>query len=58
MAFFRILLLVFGATVAVLVVRFAISGERRFLRWAGRLIGIALVSGFVFFAGLLLTRLI
>jgi len=57
-AFFRVLLIVFGIAVAVLVVRFAVTGERRFLRWAARLIGLALFSGVAFFAGLLLTRLI
>jgi len=43
--------------VTVLAVRFINTGERRYLRWALRVLALALVSGVVFFAVLLATRL-
>jgi hypothetical protein len=54
---FRVLLAAFGIAVTVLAVRFINTGERRYLRWALRVLAGALVSGVVFFAILLATRL-
>jgi hypothetical protein len=55
-AFFRVLLVAFGISVTVLAVRFIATGERRYLLWALRVLGAALVSGVVFFGVLLATR--
>ena len=57
MAVFRILLVAFGISVTVLAVRFIATGERRYLHWALRVLGAALLSGLVFFGVLLATRL-
>jgi hypothetical protein len=54
---FRVLLVVFGISVTFLAVRYVVSGERIYLRWALRLLGLALVSGVVFFGVLLIARL-
>jgi hypothetical protein len=54
---FRVLLVAFGISVTVLAVRFIATGERRYLQWALRLLALALVSGVVFFAVLLIARL-
>lgn len=58
MAAFRVLLVLFGVSVTLLAIRFVVSGERRYLRWALRLLGAALVSGLVFFGVLLVARLV
>lgn len=57
MALFRLLLVVFGISVAFLAFRFVVTGQRRYLQWALRLLAGALVSGLVFFAVLLVSRL-
>jgi hypothetical protein len=54
---FRLLLVVFGLLVAFLAVRYVRTGRRQYLQWALRLLAGALVSGVVFFAVLLVTRL-
>jgi hypothetical protein len=54
--YFRALLFAFGAAVAVLVGLFVLSGDRKYLRWAGRLFGFGLGAGVLFFAILLLQR--
>jgi hypothetical protein len=54
---FRVLLVAFGVAVTVLAVRFVLTGQRQYLRWALRLLGAALLSGLVFFAVLLVTHL-
>lgn len=56
--YFRALLFVFGAAVAVLVGLFFFSGERKYLLWAGRLFGFCLGAGVLFFAILLVQRFI
>jgi len=56
-AVFRILLVALGVAVTVLAVRFVVTGQRRYLQWALRLLGAALLSGVVFFAVLLVTHL-
>jgi hypothetical protein len=55
--FFRILLIAFGAGVTFFVVRFLQTGQRGYLNWAGRLLGLGLASGLLFFAVLLVARL-
>ncbi len=57
MAAFRVLLALLVVAVTVLVVRFLVSGQRSYLRWAARLLGVALASALVFFAVLLVERL-
>ena len=55
---FRLLLVVFGLLVAFFAVRYVVTGRRQYLRWALRLLAAVLVSGVVFFAVLLITRLV
>jgi hypothetical protein len=55
---FRVLLAVFGIAVAFLAARYVVTGQRLYLRWALRLLGVALASGVVFFAVLLVSRLV
>ena len=57
MAAFRLLLAAFGVAVTFFAVRFIVTGNRQYLGWALRLLAAALVSGVVFFAVLLVTRL-
>jgi hypothetical protein len=57
-AAFRVLLAVFGVAVALLAIRYVLTGQRQYLRWALRLLGAFLVSGVVFFAVLLVSRLV
>jgi len=57
-AFFRVLLAVFGVSVTILAVRYMTTGERRYLTWAARLMGLFLVLGVVFFVVLLIARLV
>jgi hypothetical protein len=56
--YFRALLFAFGAAVAVLVGLFFVSGERKYLLWAGRLFSFGLGVGVLFFSILLLQRFI
>jgi hypothetical protein len=55
---FRVLLAVFGIAVVFLAARYVVTGQRLYLRWALRLLGVALASGVVFFAVLLVSRLV
>lgn len=57
MAAFRVLLVVFGLLVTYFAIRFIVTGRRTYLDWALRLIAVALLSGVVFFAVLLVERL-
>jgi hypothetical protein len=57
-AAFRVLAVVFGLAVAFLAIRYVVTGQRQYLRWALRLLGAALTSGVVFFAVLLASRLV
>jgi uncharacterized membrane protein len=55
---FRLLLVVFGVAVALAVIQFVRTGQRRYLTWAGRILMSALVLGVAFFALLLAARLV
>jgi len=57
-ALFRILLIAFGIAVTIFALRFIATGQRRYLHWALRLLGLVLFSGVVFFGVLLATRLV
>jgi len=56
-ALFRVLLAVFGVAVLVFATRFILTGQRRYLRWALWVLAVALGSGVLFFAVLLVSRL-
>jgi hypothetical protein len=56
--FFRALLLLFVVAICVCVAAYLVTGNRRFLRWAGLLFKLALAAGLLFFAVLLLERLV
>ena len=58
MAWFRLLLVIFGAAVLFLAARYMMTGQRHYLNWAARLIGLFLASCVVFFVILLVTRLL
>lgn len=53
---FRALLFVFGIAVVVLVGLSLVRGDRKYLRWAGRLLAAGLVAALLFFAVLLIQR--
>jgi len=55
-AVFRLALAVFGIAVLIFAVRFVLTGERRYLRWAVSLLLGALAFGVLFFAVLLVSR--
>jgi len=55
---FRALLLLFAVAVCVCVAAFLVTGDRKYLRWAGTLFKIAVASGLLFFAVLLIERLV
>jgi hypothetical protein len=57
-ALFRLLLVVFGAAVVFLAVRYMLTGQRHYLNWAARLIVLFLGGGVAFSVILLLTRLL
>jgi uncharacterized membrane protein len=57
-AIFRALLLLFLVAVCVCVAAYLIKGNRRYLRWAGLLFKLAVAAGLLFFAVLLLERLV
>jgi hypothetical protein len=56
--FFRALLLLFVVAICVCVAAYLVTGNRRFLRWAGLLFKLALAASLLFFAVLLLERLV
>lgn len=58
MPLFRALLLLFAVAVCVCVAAFLVTGDRKYLRWAGTLFKIAVASGLLFFAVLLIERLV
>lgn len=58
MPIFRALLLLFAIAVCVCVAAYLVSGNRRYLEWAGRLFKLAVAAGLLFFAVLLLERLV
>jgi hypothetical protein len=55
---FRALLLLFVIAVCVCVAAYLVTGDRRYLRWAGLLFKLAVAAGLLFFAVLLLERLV
>lgn len=58
MLIFRALLLLFAVAVCVCVAAYLVSGNRRFLQWAGLLFKLAVAAGLLFFAVLLIERLV
>jgi len=56
-AYFRVLLVVFGLSVTFLAARYMMTGQRHYLHWAARIVGLALALGVLFFTGLLVARL-
>ncbi len=57
MALFRALLLLFVVAVCVCVAVYFVTGDRKYLRWAGTLLKIAVATGLLFLAVLLFERL-
>jgi hypothetical protein len=57
MPFFRGLFLLFAVIVCVCVAAYFITGQRRFLQWAGQVFKLAVAAGLLFFAVLLLERM-
>jgi hypothetical protein len=55
---FRALLLLFVIAVCVCVAAYLVTGDRRYLRWAGLPFKLAVAAGLLFFAVLLLERLV
>ena len=55
---FRGLLFAFGAGVVVCVLAYFVSGQARYLKWAGRIFLFGLGTGVAFFCILLVKRLI
>jgi hypothetical protein len=54
---FRLLLILTAASIAICAAGYLLGGDRRFLRWAVRILQFAAAAGLVFFAILLLERL-
>lgn len=57
MPLFRALLLLFVIGVCVCAAAYFVTGNRKYLRWAGTLFKIAVAAGLLFFAVLLIDRL-
>lgn len=58
MAFFRALLFIFAIAVTLCVALYLVYNDRKYLRWAALLFKLALVAGLLFFAVLLLERMV
>jgi len=54
----RGLLFAFGAGIVVCVLAYFVSGQARYLKWAGRIFLLGLGTGVAFFSILLIKRLI
>ncbi|MBP8308854.1 MAG: hypothetical protein KAY46_16385 [Burkholderiaceae bacterium] len=54
---FRLLLILTAAAIAICVAGYLLGGDRRYLRWAVRILQLAGAAGLVFFAILILERL-
>ncbi len=54
---FRFLLIITAAAVAVCVAGYLLSGQRRYLGWAFKVLKFGAAAGLVFFAILILERL-
>jgi 1,4-dihydroxy-2-naphthoate octaprenyltransferase len=57
-AVFRALLLLFAIAVTASAVAYLYTGNRKYLRWAGRLLMAGLAAGLLFFVGLTIERLL
>ncbi|MGE5337221.1 MAG: hypothetical protein ACM3PU_05295 [Gemmatimonadota bacterium] len=57
MPYFRVLLFLFAAAVVTCAVLYLWSGDRKYLRWAGRVFGLGLGAAVLFFTVLLIQRL-
>ena len=57
MGIFRTLLLIFLIAVAICGALFMITGDRRYLRWAGLMMKLVVAAGLLFFAVLILERI-
>lgn len=57
MGIFRTLLLIFLIAVAICGALFMITGDRRYLRWAGLMLKLVVAAGLLFFAVLILERI-
>ncbi len=53
----RLLVILAAAAVAICVAGYLLGGDRRYLRWAGKILGFAGAAALVFFAILLLERI-
>ena len=58
MPFFRGLLLLFAVIICVCVAAYLITGQRRYLQWTGKIFKVAVAAGLLFFAVLLLERMV
>ena len=58
MLFFRALALIFLVGICVCVAGYLVSGQRRFLNWAFLLFKLGVAAGLLFFAVLILERLL
>lgn len=58
MPIFRTLLLLFAIGICVCVALYLLSGNRRYLRWAAAAFKLLVAAGLLFFAVLLLERLV
>lgn len=58
MGIFRTLLLIFLIGVAICGALFMITGDRRYLRWAGVMLKLVVAAGLLFFAVLILERIV
>jgi len=56
--FFRALLVVFAIAVCLCVAIYIVTSNRRYLNWAWLLLKLAIVAGLLFFAVLLLERIV
>lgn len=58
MPIFRALLLLFLIAICVCAAFYLVTGDRKYLRWAGLLFKLAVAAGLLFFGVLLLERLV
>ncbi|MBK8765251.1 MAG: hypothetical protein KA778_08620 [Burkholderiaceae bacterium] len=54
---FRLLLILTAAAIAICAAGYLLGGDRRYLRWAVKILQLAGAAGLVFFAVLMLERL-
>ena len=58
MGIFRALLLIFVIAIAICGALYLITGDRKFLRWAWLLFKLVVAAGLLFFAVLILERIV